>query len=345
MKIIEILIIAVCLSLVVSCNDDSDDNISLEDKSFIAISDETVIKNSTTINGKVSFTDSFSGEKVVVYVEDEEGNLLSDINIQFWDSDGYEFFLLEDSYSSYMPKFEIYPHNSSHWITMHVSGDEKAYDVEEISLSSEKGEAVENLWEDVSSDVYYKGRFTPKELDKADEVYLTILPLENLGKFFGFLSKINDYMGKMNKVFSVFDLDEPGFYDIYILLPKNGITTSIYWLEPVDCSEGGDRCEELEDTEDAEDSEDVEDVEDLCSGSHPEFCIDETSCMDAGGEWDGLCYSLGFCSETNPVGCSNEQSCDKIGGSWKRKNPYSDIWCQCYISSDLWHDIGWGCDN
>lgn len=203
-------------------------------------SEGLVVKSAVSVEGVAVFTDEATGEDVRVFSEDKDGSPLSGIKVDFWDSEGSEVFIAVDPDGVYLPAFEIFPHNSDHLITMSIIGDDDWDQVEEVPFDSEKGDAIKNLWDDPDINVVYHGRFTPEEIDRVDGLRLAILG-HTLGKVYRYFSRFIDFSEIINKIFGV-EYQEPEFYDMYTLLPKSGVTTAIYWLEPVEeiCGDGID---------------------------------------------------------------------------------------------------------
>jgi len=86
---------------------------------------EEIIKTGTTnSNGQAYFTDNQTLEKVILEVVDKDDkSQIPNMNITYWDGDGYEIFLVDDPSNKYMPSIGLYPHNSNHLIeTGKISG-------------------------------------------------------------------------------------------------------------------------------------------------------------------------------------------------------------------------------
>jgi hypothetical protein len=194
-----------------------------------ATKDPAVIKTSSTENGVVTFIDSSTEEEVLIYVKDKNNNELSNIDVTFWDGDGYEVFILDDPSGQYLSTFEIYPHNSNHFITMHLSGDPLADSIENIEMSSEKGQAITNFVNDNEDKKTYIGRYTPEQVDELTTKKLSIIKFLGGDIFVKFASNLSDFADRIEEIFGS---NDPEFFDVYILTP-GGITSSIRWLEPV----------------------------------------------------------------------------------------------------------------
>lgn len=75
------------------------------------------IKTETTdSNGEAVFTDNSTQEEVILKVVDTNNNPLSNMDITYWDGDGYEVFFVDDPFNEYLPSIGIYSHNSNHVI-------------------------------------------------------------------------------------------------------------------------------------------------------------------------------------------------------------------------------------
>ena len=149
-------------------------------------------KNSTTnADGSAFFIDRTTGEEVEIFVSSETGEALGGMNVQFLDSTGFECFIVEDPQDRYKTSFKIFPHNSMHAITMHLSGPE----IEYISSNSTEGQAIENFNDYASSEWIYMDRRTPEQLDAENEFYLFILKLLGID-----LTVISDVAGKISEI-------------------------------------------------------------------------------------------------------------------------------------------------
>ena len=189
-----------------------------------------LIKNSITENGVAVFVDNQTGEEVNIYVEDKDQNGISEINVTFWDGGGYEVFILDDPSGKYFSAFEIYPHNSDHTITMYIAGDSLIGTIENIEVSSDKGEAMEKFVAENENKKEYMGRFTPEQIDKVTSAKLNIIKPLGGGDFKKFASELSDLKEKIEEIFGI---NEPEFFDVFMITP-GGITSSIRWLEPVE---------------------------------------------------------------------------------------------------------------
>ena len=189
--------------------------------------DNVLIKNEDTdLKGSTTFKDNTTEETVTVRVFDILSNPLGNMNVQFWDSTAFEGFLVEDSTNNYLSSFRLYPHNSMHSITMYTSGPK----IREVNNSSLEGQAIDNLVEHAKDNWVYLGRRTPEQLDAENEIYLFILNLVGIN-----LSVISDVAGKISDISdSISSWHEPEFYDVYCVIPKNPITTSVRVLVPVE---------------------------------------------------------------------------------------------------------------
>ena len=79
--------------------------------------------NTTDQNGEVVFIDSSSGENVIVKVIDADTNApIADIDIYYFDGEGYEIFFPIDEKEEYFGLPGVYGHNSIHALTMHETG-------------------------------------------------------------------------------------------------------------------------------------------------------------------------------------------------------------------------------
>jgi len=73
-------------------------------------------------NGVASFIDGTTGEDVIIYVVDSEtGAPVAGAGVAFFDSDSFEAFQVATSDGAYHPSLEVYPHNSSHTISLTAS--------------------------------------------------------------------------------------------------------------------------------------------------------------------------------------------------------------------------------
>ncbi len=190
-----------------------------------------VVKNAVTdSNGQATFVDNTTGEVVVIYVQDSDGNALSNITVQFWDYSDHELFIVQDPYGIYDLSFRIYAHNSTHHITMHMSNDAPV--IREVSNSSEEGQAINNVVQNAKRKWLYLGNKTPAQLDTENQTYLFILKLS--GRDFTIVS---DSAGKISEVSGLISgWEEPEYYDVYYIIPDDPVTTPIRVLIPVHAS-------------------------------------------------------------------------------------------------------------
>ena len=75
---------------------------------FSCTTEDVKIKNNTTdSDGKVIFTDSSTGEEVIVTVKDSTGKSVGGTNVQFFDSNKFEMFIVEDPAEAYSPCLRV----------------------------------------------------------------------------------------------------------------------------------------------------------------------------------------------------------------------------------------------
>ncbi len=122
------------------------------DSGSVTVEEKTAVTDSS---GQAKFTDNSTGEEVIVNVQDTNSNPLSNMNVLFRDSNEYELFIVEDPNSNYRPSFEIYSHNSIHWITGYINSDPPI--VETVSNSSEEGQAINNYIQDAKNNCIHMG--------------------------------------------------------------------------------------------------------------------------------------------------------------------------------------------
>ena len=197
------------------------------------------VKVSISEDGVASFIDNQTKEEVLIYVKDSSGEKVSNINVTFWDGDGFEIFILDDLYGNYLSAFDIYPHNSSHDMIIYAIGDVLSDKIESILTTSEKGKAVEKFAFENEKKIYM-GRYTPEQVDKLTSAKLNIIKYLGGAEIIKFASNITKFSDKVKEIFGD---NEPEFFDTYIITP-GGITSSIRWLEPVEESSIDDPVEE-----------------------------------------------------------------------------------------------------
>ena len=196
-----------------------------------SVSEVEEIKELTTNeSGIVTFTDNQTMEEVNVYIENKTQDKLSEINVTFWDGEGYEMFIVNDPAGQYFSAFEIYEHNSDHIITMYIVGDPLSDTIENIEIGSSKEQAIEKFIEKNKDKSIYMGKLTPEEIDKVTTTKLNIMTPLVGGCYKKFASFLSDFADIVKEIFVI---NEPEFYDVYILIP-GGITSTIRWLEPIE---------------------------------------------------------------------------------------------------------------
>jgi len=122
-------------------------------------------------DGTVEFTDNSSGETVVVTVLDGEGQVLEGASVAFFDGDGFEAFHVVDIAGQHFPTLEIFPHNSSHTISL-TPAVLQGFHVKEAA-----GPHVEKFvdWgsdEELCDELYYR---TKEHVDSRTGVQMMIL--------------------------------------------------------------------------------------------------------------------------------------------------------------------------
>jgi len=80
---------------------------------------EKPVQQATTDEGGVArFKDSQTGEDVVIEVFGQGRAPVAAADISFMDGDGYEGFLVTDPSASHLPSLSVFPHNSTHSISL-----------------------------------------------------------------------------------------------------------------------------------------------------------------------------------------------------------------------------------
>ena len=274
---------------------------------------ETTIKTSVTNEeeGVAKFVDSSTGEDVNVYISDIDGNPIPGINVEFWDADNYEFFMITDPSEKCVSTFEIYPHNSDHWITMYLPLQIYADEIKEILITSEKGQAMENFLNEMAERRIYHGRFTAEEIDEAIENTLTVLSIVSTtgidGGFFAYVSMLYDFVEIADEIGLI---QIPEYYDIYTLYPlplayfvpavdENALCTDNdgdkYYIEGGVCGEP-----DCDDNNYYINPGAIEicydNIDNNCNGQIDEGC-NEPTCTDTDG--DGYFVEGGACGEVD----------------------------------------------
>lgn len=191
------------------------------------IDEDVEVKNDTTnSNGEARFTDSSTGEEVIVVVQDSSEKRIAGIDIQFFDSNEFEMFILEDPSEIYSPCLRVFSHNSIHSITTYIESDVPR--IREVDNNSVEGKAIVNLTDYVKANGIHSGCKTPEQLERESEVYLFILKVVGID-----ISIITDTAGKIAEVSgAVSNFEEPECYDVYYLTPQNPITTTLKFFIP-----------------------------------------------------------------------------------------------------------------
>ena len=152
-------------------------------------------RDTTDGSGVARFTDAQSNEAVTIYVRSdargEQDRPLSNIDVGFLDADGYEAFLAIDPSGVYHPTLEVYPHNSSHTLSLTPAS------IKPFSRNKLRGAPVEQMLSDLTDGCSEMRYLTKEEVDSRAEAQLWLLkPV---------LGKSAEFIGHMSKAIEVFD--------------------------------------------------------------------------------------------------------------------------------------------
>ena len=142
----------------------------------------------TDASGTARFVDAQTGEPVNIHVVSKNPGRpetpMASVQVGFLDTDGYEAFAASDPTGRHHPTLEVYPHNSSHTLSMTPAS------VRPFVKKTLRGEPAEYLLNDLSDGCSDARYLTREELEFRNETQMWILkPV--LGKsalFLGFAS-------------------------------------------------------------------------------------------------------------------------------------------------------------
>jgi len=188
---------------------------------------------STDNNGSALFLDKDTKEEVKIFVNNEDGKKLSNIQVGYVDGKGFKFFQLEDPENNYLPLFDIFPHNSSHSFTMSLT--DQGPIVEQIEPGSPKDQAYTlfDTWFSRNPKVVDLGIKTLKEWDEIADAKISVVSmvLPRAGGKLKIIGTIRDILRQVTPDAPYSNPDQE--YHIYSLLPFDGITSELYRLEEV----------------------------------------------------------------------------------------------------------------
>lgn len=200
--------------------------------------------STTNTSGEASFADDQSGETVVVFVKDENGQPLEGTAVMFGDSDGFEMFYAEHPAMKHVPQFRLYPHNSSHSIEMpNIHTGE--WTVQEYDSDSAFVQAAEEWTE---SNWMYNGCWTKDELKAKTKAYTMIFQLMGYGFVVNSIKYIADLAGFIEDL----GYEPPDYYHEWVMLSPEGgnLVGSFVWYKGFKTSQ--EECNGLDDDCDKE---------------------------------------------------------------------------------------------